>query len=103
MFDFMMATTPEICAELGRRLRARRLMQGWTQVELAERAGLSSGTVKNLENRGQASLESFVQIIIALGLADDLGKLFRLKVVSIAAMEKAERANRQRAPRRSAK
>jgi transcriptional regulator with XRE-family HTH domain len=77
-------------------------MQGWTQVELAERAGLSSGTVKNLENRGQASLESFVQII-ALGLADDLGKLFRLKVVSIAAMEKAERANRQRAPRRSAK
>jgi transcriptional regulator with XRE-family HTH domain len=78
-------------------------MQGWTQVELAERAGLSSGTVKNLENRGQASLESFVQIIIALGLADDLGKLFRLKVVSIAAMEKAERANRQRAPRRSAK
>jgi transcriptional regulator with XRE-family HTH domain len=103
MFDFMMATTPEICTELGRRLRARRLMQGWTQVELAERAGLSSGTVKNLENRGQASLESFVQIISALGLADDLGELFRLKVVSIAAMEKAERANRQRAPRRSAK
>lgn len=24
MFDFMMATTEEICAELGRRLRARR-------------------------------------------------------------------------------
>lgn len=101
MFDFMMATTPEICTELGRRLRARRLMQGWTQVELAERAGLSSGTVKNLEKRGQASLESFVQIVAALGLADDLGELFRLKVVSIAAMETAERAHRQRAPRRT--
>lgn len=103
MFDFMMATTPEICAELGRRLRARRLMQGWSQVELAQRAGLSSGTVKNLETKGQASLESFVHIVAALGLADDLGELFRLKVASVAAMEKAERATRQRAPRRAAK
>ena len=103
MFDFMMATTEEICAELGRRLRARRLMQGWTQVELAQRSGLSSGTIKNLERHGQASLESFVKIIAALGLADDLGELFRLKVVSIAAMEQAERANRQRAPRKAGK
>ncbi|TFW19656.1 XRE family transcriptional regulator [Duganella callida] len=101
MFDFNLSTTPEICSELGRRLRARRLMQGWSQVELAERAGLSSGTIKNLESRGQASLESFVQVVAALGLADDLGELFRLKMVSIAAMEQAERANRQRAPRRS--
>lgn len=100
MFDFMMATAPEVCAELGRRLRARRLMQGWSQVELAERAGLSSGTVKNLETRGQASLTSFIQIVAALGLADDLSELFRLKVISIASMEKAERANRRRAPRR---
>ena len=103
MFDFMMSTPPEICAELGRRLRARRLMQGWTQVELAQRSSLSSGTIKNLETHGQASLESFVKIISALGLADDLGELFRLKVVSIAAMEKAEKANRQRAPRKAAR
>jgi len=103
MFDFMMATAPEICAELGRRLRARRLMQGWSQVELAQRAGLSSGTIKNLESKGQASLASVIQIVAALGLADDLGELFRLKVASIAAMEKAELANRRRAPRRAAK
>ncbi len=102
MFDFMMATTPEICVELGRRLRARRLMQGWSQVELAQRAGLSGGTIKNLESKGQASLMSFIQIVAALGLADDLGELFRLKIVSVAAMEKAERANRKRAPRRAA-
>jgi transcriptional regulator with XRE-family HTH domain len=54
-------------------------MQGWSQVELAQRAGLSSGTVKNLETKGQASLESFVHIVAALGLADDLGELFRSK------------------------
>ncbi len=102
MFDFMMATAPEICAELGHRLRARRMMQGWSQVELAQRAGLSSGTIKNLESKGQASLTSFIQIVAALGLSNDLGELFCLKVASIAAMEKAELANRRRAPRRPA-
>lgn len=101
MFDFMLATTPEICGELGRRLRARRLMQGWTQAELAHRASLSVGTIKNLESKGQASLESFVQVVAALGLADDLGELFRIRMVSVAAMEMAERAKRQRAPRRA--
>jgi transcriptional regulator with XRE-family HTH domain len=103
MFDFTLSTSEEICAELGRRLRARRLMQEWSQLELAQRAGLSVGTIKNMEGKGQASLESFVQVVAALGLADDLGELFRSKMVSIAAMEQAEKANRQRAPRRSSK
>jgi transcriptional regulator with XRE-family HTH domain len=103
MFDFILSTPSEICAELGRRLRARRLMQEWSQLELAQRAGLSVGTIKNLEGKGQASLESFVQVVAALGLADDLGELFRIKTVSIAAMQQAQKANRQRAPRRSAK
>jgi transcriptional regulator with XRE-family HTH domain len=101
MFDFMLATTPEICLELGQRLRARRLMQEWSQVELARRAGLSSGTIKNLETKGQASLESFIQVVTALGLADELSELFLIKLSSIALMQKAEQANRQRAPRQT--
>ncbi len=72
-------------------------------MELAQRAGLSVGTIKNMEGKGQASLESFVQVVAALGLADDLGELFRIKIVSIAAMQQAQKAKRQRAPRRSAK
>jgi transcriptional regulator with XRE-family HTH domain len=103
MFDFTLSTSLEICLELGRRLRARRLMQEWSQMELAQRAGLSVGTIKNLESKGQASLESFVQVVAALGLADDLGELFRMKIASIAAMQQAGKANRQRAPRRSLK
>jgi transcriptional regulator with XRE-family HTH domain len=100
MFDFALATTPEICAELGQRLRARRLGLGWSQAELAQRAGLSSGTVKNLERKGQASLDSFIHVVSALGLGDDLRELFLVEMVSIAAMEKAELGNRLRAPRK---
>jgi transcriptional regulator with XRE-family HTH domain len=103
MFDFNIASTPEICNELGQRLRSRRLALGWSQDDLARRAGLSAGSVKNLEGRGQSSLDSFVRIVTALGLADDFSELFAIKMTSIAAMESAEHAQRQRAPRKAAR
>jgi len=103
MFDFTLATTPEICVELGRRLRARRLVQGWSQIELSQRAGISAGTIKNLEKHGRATLESVIHVVAALGLSDELRDIFLIRMVSIAAMEKAERANRQRAPRKASR
>lgn len=99
MLDFAFASNEEICAELGIRLKRQRLSQSLSQQELAERAGVSAGTVKNLESKGQSSLETLVRIVTALGLVDDLAQLFQLKVNSIAAMEGAARAQRQRAPR----
>lgn len=103
IFDFNLASPPEICNALGQRLRARRLAAGWSQSDLARRAGLSAGTVKNLELKGQASLDSFIHIVSALGLAGEMGELFTIRLVSIAAMEEAEYARRQRAPRRTAR
>ncbi|MFA9216741.1 MAG: helix-turn-helix domain-containing protein [Sphingomonadaceae bacterium] len=99
MLDFNIASAPEICNELGQRLRARRLQLGWSQDELGRRAGLSGGSVKNLESKAQSSLDSFVRIVCALGLAEQLASLCALKVDSIAAMESAALAPRQRAPR----
>ncbi|MEQ1593043.1 MAG: helix-turn-helix domain-containing protein [Thiobacillaceae bacterium] len=100
MFDINFSSPEEICLALCQRLRAQRLAQSLSQVALANLAGVSTGTVRNLETKGQASLDSLVHIIIALGLTDDLSTLFVLKLNSIARMEKAERAKRQRAPRR---
>ena len=103
MLDFAFATPEEICAELGARLRRQRLAQGLRQAELAQRAAVSPGTIKNLEGKGQSSTETLVRVVSALGLVDELAKLFELKVTSIAAMERAQQAQRQRAPRKSAK
>lgn len=100
MLDFILATPTEICTSLGQRLREQRLAQALTQMDLALRAGVSVGTVKNLETKGQASLESLIRLAIALGLTDHLQNLFTLHIDSIAAMTKAEKAKRQRAPRR---
>jgi transcriptional regulator with XRE-family HTH domain len=101
MFDFKFATSDEVCRELGARLKAQRLAQSTRQEELAQRAGVSVGTVKNLENKGQSSVESLVRVALALGLANQLDALFGLEIKSIVQMEAAERAVRRRAPRRA--
>jgi transcriptional regulator with XRE-family HTH domain len=99
MVDFALATSSEVCAEIGARLRAQRLAQRLTQHELAVRAGVNVGTVKNLEKKIMtASLESIVRVALVLGLADHLQPLFVLQTKSIAQMEQAEHAKRLRAP-----
>lgn len=101
MLDFAFATHQEICAELGLRLKRQRLVQALTQKDLAERAGVALGTVKNLESKGVTSLESLIRIVTALDLRDELATLFALQAPkSIAQMERAQLAERKRAPRR---
>ena len=56
MLDFAFSTINEITAELGLRLKAVRLSQSLTQADLADRAGVSVGTVKALEKTGQSSV-----------------------------------------------
>ncbi len=85
---------------LRKKLIGLRKKAGLTQEELAVRAGLSTGTVKNIENKGQSSIESVVRLGLALGLADHFQELFKLQVKSIAQMDQAEQSKRIRASRR---
>ena len=101
MLDFVFSTSDEITAELGLRLKAVRLSQSLSQVDLAERAGVAVGTVKSIERTGQSSMASLVRVVQALGLTDQLQSLFVIQVQSIAEMEQAQRAQRQRAPRKA--
>lgn len=98
--DFMFATPDEIGRELARRLKAVRLARGIQQVDLARMAGVSAGTVKALENKGQSTLTTLVRVVQALGLTHDLEGAFALQIRSIADMERAQQATRKRAPRR---
>jgi transcriptional regulator with XRE-family HTH domain len=100
ILTFKLATSPEICLELGQRIRIHRLNARIKQQELAERAGVSVGTVKNLEAKGQSSLETFIRIIMALGLAQELEPFLALKIQSIAQMEKIEKIMSKQLPQR---
>ena len=94
------SSADEVCIELGQRIRAQRLLQGISQLDLAGRAGVSQGTVRNMEATGQASMGSFIRIVQSLGLLGELETLFITRVKTIADMEKAQATPRQRAPRK---
>lgn len=98
--DFGFATADEITAELARRLKRARLAQSLQQADVAERAGVSVGTIKTLERTGQSTLTSLIRVAQALGLVDSLQHLFEFEVHSIADMESATLPIRQRAPRK---
>ena len=100
MFDFTFATHQEICKELGMRIRSHRMALAMTQPEVAERAGVSKGTISNIESRGQGTLESLVRVLQALGLSQELQPLFQPKPTSIAQLAQLEQAQRKRVSRK---
>lgn len=88
--DFEFASTLEVCQEIGSRLRAQRLARNLQQTELAHKAGVSKLTIINLENKGTVTFISFIQVVRALGLIDEISVLFKLQPKSIAMMEQVE-------------
>jgi transcriptional regulator with XRE-family HTH domain len=95
--DFAFASSGEIRAALAERLKAARLGRNMQQSELAAAAGVSRGTVQNLESKAQCSFDSLVRVAMALGMEDDLASVFVRRPTSIAEMEAAERPSRRRA------
>jgi transcriptional regulator with XRE-family HTH domain len=72
----MLKTAPELLADLGDAVRARRIAQNWSQVEAAKRAGMSKSTWQRLEMSGQATTEHLVNAAIALRCEEGLAGLF---------------------------
>ncbi len=52
---------------------------GISQLELAERSGVSYGSIKRFETKGDISLSSLIKIAIVLECEDDFKTLFSRK------------------------
>ncbi|MCK9238112.1 MAG: helix-turn-helix transcriptional regulator [Thiopseudomonas sp.] len=84
-------------------LQQHRLQKNLTQAELARRVGISVPTVSNLENGKNTSLETFIAVVFALGLQQELQELFSKKTMTIAELEQLyAKPKRQRASNRVA-
>lgn len=69
--------TPDVIqAELAERVRARRRELRYSQAELAERSGVSLGSLKRFERTHEISLASLVKLSIALDCREDFETLF---------------------------
>ena len=76
MLNIFLKTAPEIDKELAERLAGIRKRRKISQKELAARSGVSLGSLKRFEQTGDISLASLTKLAIALGIEDELEKLF---------------------------
>lgn len=70
-----LASSENIEATLGQQIEIARLARNLTQTEVARSAGISRRTITRLENGGGVSLDTFIRVLRALGLADRLANL----------------------------
>jgi|SRR5690554_761785 len=85
-----------LAEELGQRLKQARLNANITQAELAKQAGLSRKIVLSAE-KGQAQLENFVALLLALGLAEQLNNFLPAPQISPLQLRKLQGKKRERA------
>jgi len=73
--DFSIATSEQIEEFLCGQLKRIRLSRNFTQTQLAQKSGLAFGTIKRLEGGHSVSLNTFIRILMALDLQQNLETL----------------------------
>ena len=73
----VLQTPMDIQRKLAARAKARRLELNITQSELAERSGVSLGSLRRFESTGEISLRAFLELSLVLGELKEFSTLFR--------------------------
>ena len=73
--DFATGSSSTVAATLCKRLEQIRLSKNISQTELAREAGVSRSTLTRIADGRSISLDSFIRVMQALGLADHLAAL----------------------------
>lgn len=66
---------PEVSKVLSERIRALRKQLRMSQEEMAERSGVSLGSLKRFENSGKISLESLLKLMHLLGRLNEFDNI----------------------------
>ncbi len=78
-FLFNSKTPNDIAKELVEKIKQHRKKLKISQAQLASKSGVSLGSIKRFESKYEISLNSFLKILIALNLEQDLENLFTQK------------------------
>lgn len=92
MPSFTLITPEEISLDLAQRVKELRLAKKWKQETLAQRSGVSKGSLKRFEQTGKISMDSFLKLVFALGRLDELDAILQPpKATSIKELQSQER------------
>jgi transcriptional regulator with XRE-family HTH domain len=69
----------EIALAIAERCRTRRLALGFTRSQLAERAGVSSASLKRFERTGNVSFNALIRLAVALDATEGFEQLLAKK------------------------
>jgi len=94
-------SAPEVAAHLTSRVRARRLQRGWTQAELARRAGLKAATYILFERTGKISLLRLLKVLDVFGVLEEVDRIAREPDLSNVTLDDLAKPTRQRGRRNS--
>jgi len=94
---YPLITIKDVEEQLASRLRALRLAANWKQTTLAERSGVSLGSLRRFETTGQISLQNLLRLAWALGRLEELAGLFEPpEVRSIRELEESANAPKRK-------
>ena len=90
----------ELAVAVATRIRARRLQRGWTQAELAARAGLKQPTYILFERTGQISLLRLLKVLEILDLLEEFDRIGRQEDLAGLKLDDIIKTPRQRGRRK---
>jgi transcriptional regulator with XRE-family HTH domain len=88
------STSTKHIQELGDQLERNRLLRNIPQTELAQMAGISTRTLRRFESGEGGSLDSFVRLLMALGIDGNLSTL--IPDAAVRPMERARQSKTER-------
>ncbi|MCK6615943.1 MAG: helix-turn-helix domain-containing protein [Ignavibacteriaceae bacterium] len=92
-------TDMELRQQIGAFVRFHRLKEGFTQAELAKRAGLSRSTLVLLEKNGSVTLDSLIRVLRMLDKLYIMDEFRVEKLISPLLLAKLEMKERRRVRR----
>ena len=78
--EYIFDTPSDVAIRLANKIKSIRKRRKITQKQLAGRSNVSYATLRKFEATGQISLESFIKLVMELGLKDELDNLFSSSV-----------------------
>lgn len=98
MLPFELQDPASVAKAVAERVRRQRIDRGWTQEEIAGRAGIAVDTYRRFEQEGKISFERLLKIAAVLDSKGDFNALFkRPEARSISELEgRQEIAGRKR-------